>query len=180
MEKYEFKLIQEMADVQEYLDDIMYIEHGKDVPGRIRNNEFILIKIGELFSTMCRCPYQELDDHHDDWMGFGKLVELWRLVLRTTKLRKTYDVQKWIMGNHSTMYWVNNSNDVELYKKATYIVNFDARAKMRYLIQLTQELGYSIKDIHKRFMENEEIKRLELDAEKIAKVCLEKRESTNE
>lgn len=165
MDRSDFKLIQEMADVQEYLDGIMYKEHGKDVPGIIRNNEFILIKIGELLSTMCRCPYQELDDHHKDWMGFGKLVELWRLVLRTTRLRKTYDVQKWIMGNHSTMDWVNNSNDVELYKKATYIVNFDARAKMRYLIQLTEELGYSIKNIHKRFMESEEIKQLELDVE---------------
>lgn len=44
MEKYEFKLIQEMADVQEYLDDIMYREHGKNVPNRITNNELILIK----------------------------------------------------------------------------------------------------------------------------------------
>lgn len=180
MEKYEFKLIQEMADVQEYLDDIMYIEHRKDVPNRITNNEFILIKIGELFSTMCRCQCHEFDDHHKDWMGFGKLVELWGLVLRAARLRRTYDVQRWILGNYSAMDWVNNSNDVPLYKKATYIVNFDARAKMRYLIQLTNELGYSIKNIHKRFMGSEEIKRLELDVEKIAKVCLEKRESTNE
>lgn len=92
MEKCEFKLIQEMADVQEYLDDIMYREHGKDVPNRITNNEFILIKIGELFSTMCRCQCHEFDDHHKDWIGFGKLVELWRLVLRAARLRRTYDV----------------------------------------------------------------------------------------
>lgn len=43
---------------------------------------------------------------------------------------------------------------------------------MKYLIQLTEELGYSIEDIHKRFMENAEIKRLEYDVKKMTETNL--------
>lgn len=62
--------------------------------------------------------------------------------------------------------------DVIVNIQATYIVNFDTKHKMKYLIQLTEELGYSIEDIHKRFMENAEIKRLEYDVKKMTETNL--------
>ncbi|WP_418777062.1 hypothetical protein [Holdemanella biformis] len=94
MELKDFNLIQEMADAQEYLDDVMYKEFGKNVPSQRTNNEFILIRIGALFSTMCGCEYAEFDEHHIDWLTFEKLVELWSVVLRTTRGRKTHDLKK--------------------------------------------------------------------------------------
>lgn len=157
----DFSLIQEMADAQKHLDDVMYEGLEKSMPSQKMNNEFILIKIGELFSTIHECHNQD-----EYWMTFGKLVDLWGIVLRTIRGRKTHNVQKWMLGKYLTIGWINNYSNSELYEQATYIVNFDTKHKMKYLIQLTEELGYSIEDIHKRFMENAEIKRLEYDVKK--------------
>lgn len=172
MEYTDFALIQEMADAQEYLDDVMYKEFGKNMPSQRTNNEFILIRMGALFSTICGCEYAEFDKHHIDWLTFEKLVELWAVVLRTTRNRKTYDVQKWLFGKHLNIDWINMSSSLELHERAAYIVMYDARSKMKNLIKLTEELGYSIENVHKRFMENVEIKRLELDVEKMTETNL--------
>lgn len=163
----DFSLIQEMADAQKHLDDIMYEGLEKSMPSQKMNNEFILIKIGELFSTIHECQNQD-----EYLMTYVKLVDLWVIVLRTIRGRKTHNVQKWMLGKYLTIGWINNYSNSELYEQATYIVNFDTKSKMKYLIQLTEELGYSIEDIHKIFMENAEIKQLELDVKKITETNL--------
>lgn len=167
MEYKDFALIQEMADAQKHLDDVMYEGLEKSMPSQKMNNEFILIKIGELFSTIHECHNQD-----EYWMTFGKLVDLWGIVLRTIRGRKTHNVQKWMLGKHLTLGWINDYTQRELYEYATYIVMYYPRAKLKYLIQLTEELGYSIEDIHKRFMENAEIKRLEYDVKKMTETNL--------
>lgn len=43
---------------------------------------------------------------------------------------------------------------------------------MKYLIKLTEKLGYSIENVYKRFMENAEIKRLEYDVKKMTETNL--------
>lgn len=166
MELKDFSLIQEMADVQEYLDDIMYKELGKNMPSQGTNNEFLLIKIGELFSTMYGCEYAEFDEHHVDWLTFEKLIELWSVVLRTTRGRKMHDLKKWILDEHLTLGWINDYTQREVYEYATYIVMYYPRAKLKYLIKLTEKLGYSIKNVHDRFMLNGKIKELEIKNKK--------------
>ena len=172
MEYKDFGLIQEMADAQEYLDDVMYKELEKNMPRQRTNNEFILIRIGALFSTMCGCEYAEFDERHIDWLTFEKLVELWSVVLRTTRGRQTYDLKEWILDEHLTLGWINDYTQRELYEYATYIVMYYPRAKLKYLIKLTEKLGYSIQNVYKRFMENVEIKRLELDVKKMTETNL--------
>lgn len=166
VELKDFSLIQEMADVQEYLDDIMYKELGKNMPSQGTNNEFLLIKIGELFSAMYGCEYAEFDEHHVNWLTFEKLIELWSVVLRTTRGRKMHDLKKWILDEHLTLGWINDYTQREVYEYATYIVMYYPRAKLKYLIKLTEKLGYSIKNVHDRFMLNGKIKELEIKNKK--------------
>lgn len=128
--------------------------------------------MGALFSTMCGCEYAEFDEHHIDWLTFEKLVELWSVVLRTTRGRKTHDLKKWILDEHLTLGWINDYTQRELYEYATYIVMYYPRAKLKYLIKLTEKLGYSIENVYKRFMENAEIKRLEYDVKKMTETNL--------
>lgn len=91
-----------------------------------------------------------------DYFILDYLLDLWTIVLRSAEERKTEDIRDWMLGKHLDMVWMNRELTDTFYGFALHIIQYDPRAKLRGLVQLSELLGFPIELIHKEFMELKE------------------------
>lgn len=83
-------------------------------------------------------------------------LQLWVIVLRSAEGRRTEDIRDWMLGKHLDMDWMNRQLTDTFYGFALHIIQYDPRAKLRGLVQLSELFGFSIELIYKEFMKLKE------------------------
>lgn len=161
MEDFDFKYIQEMAAAQKALDETLY-KNGSKRPTQLANNLSLMSVFGKWINQAK--SYEE--DNHTfmdgptfivvDYFILDYLLDLWTIVLRSAEGRSTEDIRDWMLGKHLDMVWMNRQITDTFYGFALHIIQYDPRAKLRGLVQLSELLGFSIELIHKEFMEFKE------------------------
>lgn len=154
MDKSDFKLIQEMADAQKKLDDLI-VEYKKcKKPTQLYNNDQLMVYFGKLFESMlCMSNdrYWEMKDYKECIVNSGAALALcliWGVVLRSCEGRKTKSIETWLSGKYLGMDWINGVGEKELNEYAVFIIQYDPKSKLKYLINLTELLGFSITYIY--------------------------------
>lgn len=158
MKKEDFYLIQEMEAAQKALDETLY-KNGSKRPTQLANNLSLMSVFGKWINQAK--SYEE--DNHTfmdgptfivaDYFILDYLLDLWTIVLRSAEGRGTEDIRDWMLGKHLDMVWMNRQLTDTFYGFALHIIQYDPRAKLRGLVQLSELLGFSIELIHKEFME---------------------------
>lgn len=161
MEIEDFDLIQEMAAAQKALDEAFY-KNGSKRPTQLANNLSLMRVFGKWID---QASSFEEDEHAFmegptfivvDYFILDYLLDLWTIVLRSAEGRRTEDIRDWMLGKHLGMDWMNRQLTDTFYGFALHIIQYDSRAKLRGLVQLSEVLGFSIELIHKEFMEFKE------------------------
>lgn len=162
MEDFDFKYIQEMADAQKELDETIFIKNGHKRPTQLANNLSLMSVFGKWINQAQ--SYEE--DNHTfmdgptfivaDYFILDYLLDLWAIVLRSAEGRRTEDIRDWMLEKYLDMDSMNRQCTDTFFEFALQIIQYDPRAKLRRLVQLSEVLGFSIELIHKEFMEFKE------------------------
>lgn len=157
----DFCLIQEMASAQKALDEAFY-KNGSKRPTQLANNLSLMRVFGKWIDQASSI---EEDEHAFmegpefiivDYFVLDYFLDLWTIVLRSAELRKTEDIRVWMLGKYLDMDSTNRQCTDTFFEFALQIIQYDPRAKLRRLVQLSELFGFSIELIHKEFMELKE------------------------
>lgn len=172
MEDFDFKYIQEMADAQKELDETIFIKNGHKRPTQLANNLSLMSVFGKWINQAQ--SYEE--DNHTfmdgptfivvDYFILDYLLDLWTIVLRSAEGRKTEGIRDWMLGKHLGMDWMNRQCTDTFFEFALQIIQYDPRAKLRRLVQLSELFGFPIELIHKEFMKLIEVRLSYINKEK--------------
>lgn len=157
MEDFDFKYIQEMADAQKELDEILFIKNGQKRPTQLKNNMSLMRLFGLIIdeeytakegqAVMDSPTYVIVDSFVLDYF-----LDLWTIVLRSAEGRRTEDIRDWMLEKYLDIDQMNRQCTDTFFEFAMQIIQYDPRAKLRRLIQLSELFGFSIELIHKEFM----------------------------
>lgn len=157
MEDFDFKYIQEMADAQKELDEILFIKSGQKRPTQLKNNMSLMRLFGLIIdeeytakegqAVMDSPTYVIIDSFVLDYF-----LDLWTIVLRSAEGRRTEDIRDWMLEKYLDIDQMNRQCTDTFFEFALQIIQYDPRAKLRRLIQLSELFGFSIELIHKEFM----------------------------
>lgn len=157
MEDFDFKYIQEMADAQKELDEILFIKSGQKRPTQLKNNMSLMRLFGLIIdeeytakegqAVMDSPTYVIVDSFVLDYF-----LDLWTIVLRSAEGRRTEDIRDWMLEKYLDIDQMNRQCTDTFFEFALQIIQYDPRAKLRRLIQLSELFGFSIELIHKEFM----------------------------
>ena len=153
MEDFDFKYIQEMADVQKELDETFFIKNGHKRPTQLENNMSFM----RLFGLIIGEEYTAKEGHSPTYVIVDSFVldyflDLWTIVLRSAEGRRTEDIRDWMLEKYLDIDQMNRQCTDTFFEFALQIIQYDPRAKLRRLIQLSELFGFSIELIHKEFM----------------------------
>lgn len=161
MEIEDFDLIQEMAAAQKALDETFFIKNGHKRPTQLANN----LSLMRLFGLIINEEYTTKEGQAVidspiyvivDSFVLDYFLDLWAIVLRSAEGRRTEDIRDWMLEKYLDMDSMNRQLTDTFYGFALHIIQYDSRAKLRGLVQLSEVLGFSIELIHKEFMEFKE------------------------
>lgn len=151
MKDDDFKYIQEMADAQKKSDETLFYKNGNKRSTQLENNMSLMRIFGLMIDEMDNPTYVIVDNCMLDYF-----LQLWVIVLRSAEGRRTEDIRDWMLGKHLDMDWMNRQLTDTFYGFALHIIQYDPRAKLRGLVQLSELFGFSIELIYKEFMKLKE------------------------
>lgn len=157
MEIEDFDLIQEMADAQKELDEILFIKSGQKRPTQLKNNMSLMRLFGLIIDEEYTAKEgQAVIDSPTyvivDSFVLDYFLDLWAIVLRSAEGRRTEDIRDWMLEKYLDIDQMNRQCTDTFFEFALQIIQYDPRAKLRRLIQLSELFGFSIELIHKEFM----------------------------
>lgn len=156
MEDFDFKYIQEMADVQKALDETFY-KNGSKRPTQLKNNMSLMRLFGLIIDEEYTAKEGQAVMDSPTYVIVDSLVldyflDLWTIVLRSAEGRRTEDIRDWMLEKYLDIDQMNRQCTDTFFEFALQIIQYDPRAKLRRLIQLSELFGFSIELIHKGFM----------------------------
>ena len=155
MKDDDFKYIQEMADAQKKSDETLFCKNGNKRPTQLKNNMSLMRVFGVMIAEEDLFEDSPTYAMEDNFM-LDYFLQLWVIVLRSTEGRRTEDIRDWMLGKHLDMDWMNRQLTDTFYGFALHIIQYDPRAKLRGLVQLSELFGFSIELIYKEFMKLKE------------------------
>lgn len=160
MKDDDFKYIQEMADAQKKSDETLFYKNGNKRPTQLKNNMSLMRVFGVMIAE------EDIDEEKGQVFIYSHVLvenfmldyflQLWVIVLRSAEGRRTEDIRDWMLGKHLDMDWMNRQLTDTFYGFALHIIQYDPRAKLRGLVQLSELYGFSIELIYKEFMKLKE------------------------
>lgn len=155
MKDDDFKYIQEMADAQKKSDEILFCKNGNKSPTQLKNNMSLMRVFGVMIAEEDIFEDSPTYEIVDNFM-LDYFLQLWVIVLRSAEGRRTEDIRDWMLGKHLDMDWMNRQLTDTFYGFALHIIQYDPRAKLRGLVQLSELFGFPIELIYKEFMKLKE------------------------
>lgn len=157
MEDFDFKYIQEMADAQKELDETLFIKKGQKRPTQLKDNMSLMrlfgLIIDEEYTAKEGQPVMDSQAYVIvSNFALDHFLDLWAIVLRSAEGRRTEDIRDWMLEKYLDMDSMNRQCTDTFFEFASQIIQYDPRAKLRRLVQLSELFGFSIELIHKEFM----------------------------
>lgn len=156
MTSKDIKLIKEMLQMQEKLDEAIMKEYELTEITREQLEMAILDEVGELTHELKGewCWWKKTQAPVDDNKVLGELVDIWHFVLSYTynysDVRFTH--LDWIVGKG-----INTCKQEGLACSLANIINAQYMDKLFYLIAVSLCLGFSIEDVYKAYCEKNKV-----------------------
>lgn len=156
MTSKDIKLIKEMLQMQEKLDEAIMKEYELTEITREQLEMAILDEVGELTHELKGqwCWWKKTQAPVDDNKVLGELVDIWHFVLSYTynysDVRFTH--LDWIVGKG-----INTCIQEGLACSLANIINAQYMDKLFYLIAVSLCLGFSIEDVYKAYCEKNKV-----------------------
>jgi dimeric dUTPase (all-alpha-NTP-PPase superfamily) len=156
MTSKDIKLIKEMLQMQEKLDEAIMKEYELTEITREQLEMAILDEVGELTHELKGewCWWKKTQAPVDDNKVLGELVDIWHFVLSYTynysDVRFTHI--DWIVGKG-----INTCKQEGLACSLANIINAQYMDKLFYLIAVSLCLGFSIEDVYKAYCEKNKV-----------------------